>query len=293
MFKKYLIGALLMLSATTVKAQDSKIEDFIRYKEGDGLQVAVTSYVSSSNTVVLVGAVHVGDKEYYKKVQAELDTYDAVLYEGVKQGTKVNPETKVLNTIQHLMGDVLGLQFQKDGIDYTRKNLIHADITIDELDEKLDGESIVPFGQYIKSEHFDYLKPILDTVGPVLKQCIPEEVRNRLKAQLARSLSQADVSKQLSPQMFKAIVEDRNKIVIDTLQKTVKDSPEKKNIAVFYGCAHNLDLQRRLIKLGYIEKFKRWFTAWRIEEDGQLSIPEEEQTRPQQNRMDEKDFKGK
>jgi len=37
------------------------------------------------------------------------------------------------------MGKLLGLTFQKDGIDYTRPNLVHADISADELQIDLWG----------------------------------------------------------------------------------------------------------------------------------------------------------
>ena len=272
MKKTNFIAALALLLGLGAAAYgDGKgSADFIRYAtEGDtGLQIAVTDFVSSNSktTVTLYGVVHVADVDYYKLVQTDLDKYDAVLYEGVKAGVNPNPETKILNAMQHLMGDVLDLKFQKDGIDYTRKNLVHADINMDDLQKSMKGESITPFGGYIKTEQLEYLKPFLDIGSKLLKEYMKSDpaLQNRLKAQLAQQLGSVDINTQLSPDMHKAIVLDRNAIVIDVLKDQLQKFPEKHSYSIFYGAAHMPDMQERLQKLGYKESSKRWMTAWKV-----------------------------
>jgi len=291
---KYILGSLIFLGLATGAYADNSAKEFIRYKGGtdadSGLQIAVTDYVCSGTTITLYGVVHVADADYYQKVQTDLDKFDVVLYEGVKQGTKSNPETKVLNTIQKLMGEVLDLKFQKDGIDYTRKNLVHADISMDELQDSLKGESITPFGQYLKTDQLEALKPFLDMAGSFIKELMKQspEMQMSLKSQLAQQLSNADVSEQLSPEMKKAIVLDRNKIVIDTYLEYSRSHPDKKNYAVFYGAAHMPDLETQLQAMGFTQKSKRWMTAWKVTE---IQHQDDEDTLPRREPQDRKEDK--
>lgn len=288
MFKRFFAAMLIVLGvAFAAYAQDNKTAEFIKVKDGEGLQIAVTDYVSSGTTVSLYGVIHVADKDYYKSVQTDLDKFDTVLYEGVKQGTKKNTETKVLHTVYTGLGLVLGLEFQMNGIDYTRKNLVHADITSDELDEKLDGESITPFGQFLKNDQLDAFKPILETLGKLLtpevqKQIVDmfinDEIRNNLKSQFVNSLGQADAEKQFNEKIYKAIVLDRNEIVINTLKtELAKDNP-KKSFAIFYGAAHMPDMEKRLQALGFTKSTKRWKTAIAVKES--VTIEEDEDAPP-------------
>ena len=39
---------------------------------------------------------------------------------------------------------------------------------------------------------------------------------------------------------------------------------KKGTIAIFYGAAHNPDLEERLNAIGYTRTSKRWMTAWKI-----------------------------
>lgn len=266
--------AVIGILCLGLSAYGQDTSDHIKYVPGQGLQVAVTEYVApnSSVTLTLYGVVHVGESKYYDQVQKNLDKFDTVLYEGVKSGAKPNPETVALNTMQKLMGLVLGLKFQKDGIDYTRKNLVHADISMDELQKSLDGKSLTPLGQYLDTNQLESflktIKPFLDLAENFLQEWIKTnpEFQTKIKAQFAQQLGQADINKQMSPEMYKAIVLDRNQIVIDVFQEQLQNHPEKKSYAIFYGAAHMPDFEKRLAKMGYTQKSKRWETAWEIKE---------------------------
>lgn len=296
--KKRFLAALMLVLGLALGAfaqEKSGTADFIRFQEGtgadSGLQIAVTDYVSSGTTVSLYGVVHIADADYYKKVQKDLDTYDAVLYEGVggdkQKMAQQKKEPSVLSTIQHLAGDVLDLNFQLDSIDYTRKNLVHADVgSMDELKEKMNGESISPMGQYVKEEQLGFLKPILDAAGPMLKQLLKTqpEWQNKIKSQFAQTLSNTDINSQLTPTLYKAIVLDRNQIVIDVLTKQLRDCPEKKTYAVFYGAAHMPDLEKRLLAMGFTQKSKRWMTAWNVKPVEEDADDDEKAPAPQKDR---------
>ena len=79
--------------------------------------------------VRLTGAIHIGDIEYYRTLQKEcLDPADVVLFEGVKyEGGEAPPD---LGGLYSAIGQILGIGFQKDGIDYRAKNFVHCDITV-------------------------------------------------------------------------------------------------------------------------------------------------------------------
>lgn len=296
MFKRFIIGLFVVLAlAIGAFAQDKKTgtEDFIRYQPGTGLQIAVTDYVSAttSQTVTLYGVVHIADADYYKTVQTDLDKFDVVLYEGVKPRVKVNAETKVLNLIQHLAGDVLGLEFQLDSIDYTRKNLVHADIAMEDLQDRMKGQEVTPFGQFLKDDNISFIKPFLKVAGPLIKEFLKTQpqIQNQFKDNLGKQLAGADIGSQLSPEMYQAIVIDRNKIVIKVMQEQFEKNPSKKTYSIFYGAAHMPDMEQRLAELGFKKSSKRWLTAWKVEA---IEEPGEEDdtppARPQQKRQDDR-----
>jgi len=108
---------------------------FMRYDGYDDvagdLEVGSRDYVlpGTKLKIRLAGAIHIGDIEYYKALQKELlDTADVVLFEGVKfEGDQQPPD---LGGLYSNMGQILGIGFQKDGIDYRAKNFVHCDVTI-------------------------------------------------------------------------------------------------------------------------------------------------------------------
>ena len=206
------------------------------------------------------------DAGYYEQVQRDLDQYDTVLYEGVKQGDQPNKETIGLQAVQSGMARVLGLQYQKDGIAYVGTNMVHADIDASALERNLNGEKLTPFGGMISPEMVDRLKPFLELLGTFLDQWLASNpgIQNSLKHQFGSSMSQTDVSSQLPPNMKKAIIDDRNQIVMDVLAEQRRVNPHRKRIAIFYGAAHNMDFSRRLQAQGYTRGTRRWLTAWEI-----------------------------
>ena len=244
----------------------------IRYVDGDTandgeLQVEVTRFRNQAGIeVTLYGVVHIADQSYFAQIQRDLATYDTVLYEGVKQGTRPNTETKGLNAIQKLMATVLGFQFQKDGIDYNQRNFVHADIDIDTLQRNMKGKSLNPLEQYFDPATTERLAPFMELASQFVKAYMDSnpELRNRLRKQMAQSLAGTDISAQLPPDMKKAIIDDRNQIVMNVLADQLQKHPSKKKIAIFYGAGHNPDFVQRLQRLGYTQQGSRWMTAWRM-----------------------------
>jgi len=259
--------SLLLLFGAAASGQD---QDYIRFREGpteqDGaLQIAVETYTRNGVTLDLYGVVHMADEAYYQEIQRDLDQYDVVLYEGIKQGDTPNQETVGLNAVQAGMARLLGLQFQKEGIDYTRPNLVHADMDASTLEDSLDGESISPLGGIISPDLLEQLEPVLRIAGDLLDQYLEfnPEIRTTFKLQFAQQMAGTDVEDQLTPQMRQAIIIDRNQIVMDVLAEQERTT-NNRTYAIFYGAGHNADFRQRLEDEGWTRGSKRWMTAWSI-----------------------------
>jgi outer membrane biosynthesis protein TonB len=69
------------------KEPETKPTDFVRFhedKKGAQLQTAIATYRNSRGVIVdLIGAIHIGDKNYYDVLNAYFEDYDALLYEMV------------------------------------------------------------------------------------------------------------------------------------------------------------------------------------------------------------------
>ena len=85
--------------------------------EGE-LQTSIVSFSNSLGTKLdLVSAVHLGDKDYYEKLNAEFRSKDTVLYELVAEvGQKPLIDSKQSNSspvsfLQKAMGNFLSLSF--------------------------------------------------------------------------------------------------------------------------------------------------------------------------------------
>jgi hypothetical protein len=261
--------ALLLGLGASASAQDS----YVRIQQGDGpsdaaLQCAVGSFRSADRDVevILYGVVHVADAEYYATVQRDLDSYTSVLYEGVAPGTEEPTESdRALGDLQQLMGDMLGLQFQKDGIDYTRSNLVHADMNMDQLKEALGGGSINPMGQFMSEEQLEQMAPMLRMAanfGKMMMESNPG-MRDQLKMQFANQLGNADLGSALGDQMTQVILIDRNEVAFNVLLEQL-ETQQSGTIAIFYGAAHMPDLENRLAEIGFGLTSKRWMSAWQI-----------------------------
>ncbi|KAF4357333.1 hypothetical protein G4B88_002161 [Cannabis sativa] len=160
-------------------SQSSSIADFMRFKRGavdvsnGELQTAVVSYrkkfpwsiLQPFLQVDLVSTIHIADKEYFKTLQEELESYDCVLYEMVasreslenRRNSAVTKKLRssrsrgfnILGCIQRQMARILTLDFQLDCLDYEAENWYHADLDFEtfKLLQMEKGESFFSFAR--------------------------------------------------------------------------------------------------------------------------------------------------
>ena len=277
----------LILGIGTAFGQD----EYIRYRGGanpqtDGaLQIAVEKWTTPTGVeVTLYGVVHVADEAYYQQVQKDLAKYDAVLYEGVGATKEAMAQARKkgsssgLSSFQRGFGQLLGLQFQMEGIAYTHENLVHADMGRDQFQQQTQGQSLNPLDRFMSPEQQKQLAPFIKMAGEFLNMYLDSnpDMRNSWKATLGSQMAGADMTQQLPRQMYKTIVIDRNQIVMEVLAEQLLNHPKKKDIAIFYGAAHNADFAKRFRALGYTKTSVRWMTAWNIGMGALEEIPSQE-----------------
>ena len=227
--------------------------------------------------VDLIGAIHIGEKDYYKTLNDRFEQYDAMLYELVAPEGTVIPKggggrdvTNPVAAMQLGMMSGLDLTFQLEEIDYTKKNFVHADMTPEEFAEswKNNNESI---GRIL-------LKSIGQSMAMQQRGGAPSNL-SLLSAALSdnptlgfrRVAAKQMVDMDAGMSIFEGdngstIIDHRNAKVIEVLQRELDKGTKK--IAIFYGAGHLNDLQRRLESdLKMKRGGKTWLEAWKLRDE--------------------------
>jgi hypothetical protein len=257
---------------------------FVDDEAGGGkLQTAVITFVNPAGAKVhLVGAVHVADAAYYKGLNDSFRKHDVLLYEMVKpKGVDVprvqDRAPSAVGLIQSALSSVLELQYQLDGIDYTARNFVNADLTMEEF-ERLQaerGESI--FILILRQILADMGKPqdlqVSDvTVAELLVSLTSPDRARHLKLLLARQFDRIeDQLSGLEGGNGTVIVTERNKKAVETLKKALADG--KRDIGIFYGAAHIPGMSRMIEQMGFTQSDTQWLTAWDLTaKEGDIAV---------------------
>ncbi|MFC3193004.1 hypothetical protein ACFODZ_02000 [Marinicella sediminis] len=253
--------------------------EFIRLvetSEHKALQVSVVRYQPRTGgelIVDLVGAVHVGDRQYYQDLNRLFQNYDAVLYELVApEGTyipKGGVENKsLLSNIQSTMKDVLGLSFQMEEIDYTQQHFVHADFTPEEFSKSMDekGESV--FSIIFNLWRAGLTQQLSGQSGTsdfdLMMALFADDRQNALKSLMARELANSEgMMKALEGPEGSTLVAERNKKALTVLKREMANN--HKSFAIFYGAAHLPDFHQRLISdFDLVPVSTQWVDAWKL-----------------------------
>ncbi len=258
---------------------------FIRLqRDPDGeplaLETAIVRFVSDDPSkaalaVDLIGAVHVGEKAYYEGLNKQFENYDAVLYELVAPpGTRIPKGTKPGNhpvaMLQSGLKNMLQLEHQLEYVDYTRDNMVHADMSPEEMSKSMSdrGESFAAMffrmmGQAIaqqsaqqhkgKSQDLDLFAALFDKDrAGSMKRIMAEQFESMEGAMEALDGPQGST-----------LITERNKVAIAKLAEQIADG--RKKIAIFYGAGHMGDMEKQLANnLGLRRTTEQWLTAWKL-----------------------------
>jgi hypothetical protein len=272
--------------APTAKPDADKKTKFLRIQRNDkkepiALETAITHYVPANGEkgveLDLVAVVHVGDKDYYDKLNKAFEKYDVVLFELVaKPGAKIpkgGPNSdSPLAMVQQLAKLVLELDLQLEQIDYTKKNFVHADLSPEQM------------GQAIKDRGDDGLTLTLSVAADLLRQQNLRDMKKqpanqdadidiagilldpdrgvKLKRMMAEQFEQLDnPDAGFGKTINQILVKDRNKAALKVFQQQMAQG--KKKIAIFYGAAHMPDFEKRLKDdFGLKRQGQEWLQAW-------------------------------
>lgn len=248
--------------------------EFIRVQENRHnkiLQTAITRYTRGLVTIDLIGAVHIADRAYYQALNKNFQGYQVVLFEmvgGERLGkgrqmpevTQGDGSLSFLGNAYEKAQELLKLSGQKDGIDYTAENLIHADLTLDEFKtlQAERKESILGFA--LKQALVSSPSKNQPSSAAFLLALLRKD-SNRLKSMMIDTLGEGDtnIAKLTGDNV---IISDRNIKCLAVMQDQINAGKNK--MGIFYGAAHFPDMEKRLIDLGFQKAEQTWLDAWVI-----------------------------
>jgi hypothetical protein len=244
---------------------------------GGRFETAVVTYRNAAGaTVRLVGAIHIGEKSYYDALNKSFEKDDAVLYEMVKAKDAGVPQKgqrsdNPISQLQHMMKDVLDLDFQLDDIDYSKPNFVHADMDAETF-AKMQEERGETFQELILKQimhaitHPDEANAGADIqpdklVDSFVEMLTRPDAERQLKLAVARQLDKIETGAMgLDNPMGTVIVTERNKVAMNVLKDTLASG--KRHISIFYGAAHMPDMAKRLHEMGFTPVSAEWNSAW-------------------------------
>lgn len=298
--------------------RNTQTEGYIRYskiRQGRSvLEVASKTFANRDQTkfVSLVGAVHIADLDYYHRLQSILDSHDVVLFEGVGSvsdedlsqwtpPTTAEKESELagkrrvqqsyhrseassnldfLTTFQTYIGQFLELEFQKDGLNYSRSWWKPADVSIEELQGLMQQKGVNFFDILTMAQSQDMEKQanqlyasMLNNFSAILlgkpitiaaKETFAELLSSQMGMMTPNTNSKNDTLSR-SSKLMEILILCRNDKAFQCTKDVMK-VPQVKTIAIFYGAGHNNDLERRLIEEGFELYKEEWLIAWDIKD---------------------------
>ncbi len=243
-----------------------------------GLETAIVSFgpatAKAANVQVdLVAAIHIADKGYYQELNKRFARYDAVLYELVapegtripKGGRKEKEASNVLSAMQLGMKDLLKLEFQLDQVDYTRKNLVHADLSPEQFVKSMRDRQEGFADIFTRLLAYALAKQAQGGDGGEMQLLMAMFDKNR---SLALKRAMADQFQEVEGMMAvlegpkgSTLIGERNKRALEVLKTQI--AAGKKKIAIFYGGGHMPDMEKRLqADFSLKPNQTQWLQAW-------------------------------
>ena len=269
------------------KAEPSTEKKWIRVlRDSDGkpvsLQTSVVEYVATEGSTIakpgvhvdLIGAIHVGDRGYYRELNRLFQDYDALLYELVAPKGTVVPRGRgtsnrnPLGALQNGMKSLLGLEHQLEWINYQRSNFVHADMSPDEFFQRMKdrGESFLNlYFRVVGSEMARQSKQNAkgrSTELQLFTALFADDRERKIKIALANQFEDMDQLMQaFNGPDGSTLITERNKAAMDVLKEQLANGHRK--LAIFYGAGHLEDMDERLIhEFGMKPVRVRWLDAW-------------------------------
>ena len=288
---------------TEGKQSETPDQEYVRIRKNErklavALETSVIHFADSKKypdaTVDLIGAIHLGEPDYYQQLNTLFETYDVLLFEAVMPEEAVKrdlrpgggdgshrkdlndevewTEAKVglaaISVLQLGMKDALGMEFQLTGVDYSAENFVHADMTAEEFEESMTkrGESFS--GMFLKEmgksvanqQESNPLAMNLDMMLSVLTSDRLYRVRRIAAVQLAKA-GEGDAFAGFDGSS--TIITERNKKCFEVMVRELKKG--KKKVGIFYGAGHFADMEKRMVaEHEFARNSEEWLVAWHL-----------------------------
>ena len=227
--------------------------------------------------VVLYGAIHFADPDYYAKLNHFFTQYDTVLVEmvlpkgktldnvtqnGRNDAVKIQGPLDLFALFQERGAKLLGLTSQLDAIDYGADNFLLADIDSETFVASfVENETFSDFFAKLASDLFAYQIDDEEAAAQTaewLALLYARDVKLSAKRILARTLTEEITN---GFYFEETLLHQRNRVVLERLKECL-DRGDKK-IAIFYGVAHLPELVEKIQSdFSFSETSRRWIAAW-------------------------------
>lgn len=168
--------------------------------------------------------------------------------------------------IQTKLARAMGLKFQLAAIDYTHPSWRNSDLSIDQVERKLEEAGASGDALFKMLDGSSFASKVLGFMLGFVEH--NQELSLTVKVMMVEVLAHADDMMSLAGKqakgmdtLMKVIVQDRNQEVLKDLAGASKESPAPKSVALFYGAGHLPDLEKHLSDDGYAYAGTEWFTA--------------------------------
>ncbi|HEX6156445.1 MAG TPA: hypothetical protein VFZ54_10505, partial [Burkholderiales bacterium] len=230
----------------------------------------------------LIGVVHIADLAYYQELNERFKAYDSVLFELIGDPRALTrhapavlaqqqPDNSV-SSMQHTASKRLDLAFQLGSIDYTGRNMVHADTTAEEFArlEQARGENVLTF--FVSAMQAQMRAGMnganraamreLDTFA-LIRILMSEDSSTEFKKALAKNFDQMEsLTAAMEGPTGTAVLTGRNEFVMKKV-KEVLASRKQRRIAVFYGGAHMPGIETLLVReMNAQASGEEWLAAW-------------------------------
>ncbi len=293
--------------STASSAESDKPElEYVRIRRNSkrlavALETSIVSMTDSEkypNAVVdLIGAIHLGEEEYYDALNRRFDDYEVLLFEAVmpeeavrqdlrpgggnggarralsdeEEWTEAKVGLTAISVLQLGMKDALGLQFQLGAINYSRSNFVHADMTSEEFEQTMArrGES---FSQMLAREMAKAMTAQQEQNPLAMNLDLMLSAMSNDRLYRVRRIAAVQLAKAGEGEVFagadgtSTIITERNIKALQVLDRELGKG--KKKIGIFYGAGHLSDMEERMVsEFGFKRTAESWLTAWHLREE--------------------------
>jgi len=167
--------------------------------------------------------------------------------------------------IQKRLARAFRLTFQLDEMDTDKPNYLNADMSADEIEERLaeaDADGSILFSLLDGS---GFQAQMIGAVLGIIERMPGASSRGKLM--MIEMLARADTDLMAAGMpggegLLKVIIDDRNQVVLDRLAEALRQPEPPRRIGILYGAGHMPDLIERLQdQLGFTQTAEHWIPA--------------------------------